>query len=71
MSKLLLSSHNLHIETVDDPHSIPREDRKWNICNKLEDEYHFIIEFSLYTDLRRKHIPRYYWCNPNITRTIL
>jgi len=68
MSKLLLSSHNLHIETGrwHRPHSIPREDRKCHICNKLEDEYHFIIECSFYTDLRRIYIPRYYWCNPNM-----
>ena len=68
MSKLLLSSHNLFIETGrwHRPRSIPREDRTCNICNKLEDEYHFIIECSLYTDLRRKYIPRCYWCNPNM-----
>jgi len=37
--ELLLSSHNLHIETGrwHRPHSIPREDRTCNICNKLED----------------------------------
>ena len=60
MSKLLLSSHTLLIETGrwHRPHSIPREDRTCNICNKLEDEYHFIIECPLYTDLRRKYIPR-------------
>ena len=61
MSKLLLSSHNLPIETGrwHRPHSIPREDRTCNICNKLEDEYHFIIQCSFYTDLRRIYIPRY------------
>ena len=68
MSKLLLSSHNLLIETGlwHRPRSIPREDRTCNMCNKLEDEYHFIIECSLNTDLRRTYIPRYYWCNANM-----
>ena len=53
MSKLLLSSFNLPIETGrwHRPHSIPREDRTCNICNKLEDEYHFIVECSLYTKI--------------------
>ena len=53
MSKLLLSSHNLLIETGSwhRPHSIPREDRTCNICNKLEDEHHFIIECSLNTKI--------------------
>ena len=39
MSKLLVSSHTLLIETGrwHRPHSIPREDRTCNICNKLED----------------------------------
>jgi len=38
--------------------------QNWN--SRIENEYHCIIECSLYTDLQRKYIPRYYWCNPNM-----
>ena len=30
-------------------------------CNKLEDEYHFVLECMLYNDLRKQLSPVYYW----------
>ena len=27
----------------------------------LEDEYHFVIECKLYSDLRIKYVPKYHW----------
>lgn len=68
MSRLLLSSHNLSIETGrwHRPNCIPRQDRKCITCNKLEDEYHFVIECNLYTELRKRYIAKYYWSNPSM-----
>jgi len=30
------------------------------------DEYHFVLECNIYTDLRTQYIPNYYRCRPNI-----
>ena len=35
-------------------------------CNKLEDEFHFMFECSLYTKLKHKYIKSYYWRHPNV-----
>ena len=52
MSKLRVSSHRLLIESGrwNKPHPIPRNERLCQICNKLEDEHHFLLECSLFTD---------------------
>ena len=34
--------------------------------NVVEDEYHFVLECNIYTDLRTQYIPNYYRCRPNI-----
>jgi len=41
------------------PHCIPREDRKCTTCNTIEDEYHIVIECSIFTDLRKRYISKY------------
>ena len=40
------------------------------ICNVLEDEFHFVLECSLYKDLRKTYIKRYYWLRPNMPKFI-
>ena len=64
----MLSSHNLYIETGRwrRPHCIPREDRKCITCNIIEDEYQFVIECSIFIDLRKRYISKYYWTNPSL-----
>ena len=68
LSRLILSSHNLLIETGrwHRPPCIPREDRKCTTCNTIEDEYHFGIECSIFTDLRKRYISNYYWTNSSM-----
>ena len=39
-------------------------------CNVLEDEYHFVIECSLYKELRDKYIPKYYWVRPSMYKFV-
>ena len=72
LTRLRVSSHRLEIEMGrwHKPHIIPRNERKCQLCNTLEDEFHFILECPLYHDLRIQYIPRYYWRNPNIPKFI-
>jgi len=46
LSRLRVSSHRLHVEAGrwTRPVSTPFNERKCQICNTLEDEYHFVIE---------------------------
>ena len=70
MSRIRLSSHRLMIETGrwHRPHSIPYEERKCIVCDTIEDEFHFILECSIYADIRKKYINRYYWSRPNVLK---
>jgi hypothetical protein len=69
-SRLLLSSHRLSIESGRWNRPItPACNRYCPFCpNSIEDEYHFIIECRLYTDLRRKLIPIYYTRNASMAK---
>ena len=55
-TKLRISSHDLHIETgrYSKPNKTPVEERICTFCssNKVEDEYHTIMECSFYADIR-------------------
>lgn len=39
--------------------SIPFDDKKCNLWIKPEDEFHFIIEYSLYKNIRKPYISKY------------
>lgn len=71
-TRLRLSAHRLAIETGrwHKPNKIPRNDRKCSHCNKLEDEFHFLLECSLYNELRTKYIKKYFWSRPNILKFV-
>ena len=71
LARLRVSSHRLEIEAGRwaRPHK-PVNERLCNICNCLEDEYHFVIECSLYNSLRRKYIDQVYWRRPNMYKFI-
>lgn len=72
LTKLRVSSHRLEVETGRwaRPNSIPFEERKCKTCNQLEDEFHFLFECSIYTDLRRNHIRRYYINRPSMFKLV-
>ena len=38
------------------PHSTPRSGRKYQLCNTLKDEFHFMLEYPLYRELRVRYI---------------
>ena len=52
------------------PHSIPLDEQKYRVCNIIEDEFHFILECTLFQNIRKKYIKRYFWLRPNIPKFI-
>ena len=68
MTRLRVSGYNLVIESGrwHKPNKIPRNDRKYKRCNTLEDEFHFIIECSFYSNHRKQYIKKYYRNRPSI-----
>lgn len=72
LSRLRVSSHRLEVEVGRwaKPNKIPYVDRKCQICNVLEDEFHFLFVCPLYDDLRKSYISTYYWRRPNMPKFI-
>ena len=71
LARLRVGSHRLEVEVGRwNRHRVEYAERKCRICNKLEDEYHFIFECAIYEDLRRYYIPRYYRIRPNMFKCI-
>ena len=70
MSKLRVSSHRLEIEVGrwSRPNRTPLDERKCFRCQKLEDEFHFLFECELHSDLRHRYLKRYFWNRPNILK---
>ena len=67
LTRLLTSSHRLGIETGRWQRPlVPREDRKYPTCSKLDDEYHFLLECTALKQLRSRLIPKYYWKYPSM-----
>ena len=56
LSQLRMSSHRLCIETGrwHRPNQTPISERICHVCSTLEDEYHFVLECSLYINFRKK-----------------
>ena len=48
--------------------SVPIHERKCSFCNSFEDEYHFVLQCSAYSELRKKYISKYFWNRPNMFR---
>ena len=71
-TRLRVAAHRLEIEAGRwaKPHRTPVVDRKCKFCELLEDEYHFVMECDLYSDLRKQYIPRRYWKRPNMLKFI-
>ena len=63
LSRIRMFSHRLHIEAGrwHKPQSISLNERKCLNCNNIEDESHFILECTRYSEIRRKYIKKYFW----------
>ena len=61
LSKLKMSSHRLEIEVGRwaRPYRTPLDQQKCHACNTLGDEFHFLLECRLYTEIRNKNIRKY------------
>ena len=73
MSRLIVSSHSLHVETGRwrRPNPTPPEERFCPNCpRKIEDEYHFIMECTLNSELRKKFIPKKFWDRPSMQNLV-
>ena len=72
LSRLRMSSHRSKVETGrwQKPTAISFNERKCTLCLKLEDEFHFLLECSLYKDLRNKYVKKYSWKNTNMLKFI-
>ena len=70
MSKLRVSSHRLEIEVGiwSRLNRAPLDERKCFRCQKLEDEFHFLFECELYSDLRYRYLKIYFRNRPNILK---
>ncbi len=68
-ARLKVSSHRLEIE-AGRWNRTPVEDRKCMMCRCLEDEYHFILECTMYADIRPIYIKNYYWRRPSMIKFI-
>ena len=70
LTRFRLSADRLAIETGrwHKPNKIPRNERKCCVCKTLEDEFHFLLECSIYKNLRQKYINKYFWKYPNILK---
>ena len=72
LTRLIVSSHALHIESGRWKRpKLPSHMRYCFACTgKVEDEYHLLLECSLYSDIRSRFIPKYYWTRPSMYKAI-
>lgn len=72
LSRLRMSSHRLAIETGRwHRPPLPNIQRHCNICNELEDEYHFTLQCVRYAELRQLFIPKFYRTRPSMEKFTL
>ena len=72
VTRVSVSSHRLNTECGRwaRPNIIPVNERKCQNGNALEDEYHFVLECSLYNELKKQYIPSLYRNNPSMQKCI-
>ena len=68
LTGLILSSHNLHIETGRWTRPVTQQIHRYCVTcpGKIEDEYHLVIECPQYLDIRNRLIPHYYRIRPSM-----
>ena len=53
-----------------EPPRPPRHERLCNICRKLDDEFHFVLECKALQPLRRQLLPQNTWQRPSMAKFI-
>ena len=69
LTRLRLSSHDLAIESGR-KYNIPENERTCKNCNLgvKENEYHFVLVFPKFSDIRSEYIKNYYYISPTIQK---
>ena len=71
LARFMASSHRLGVETGRWARPIiPFEQRLCENCQKLDDEYHFLLECTKLSELRKKCIPRYFYLRPSMFKCV-
>ena len=72
LTRFRVSAHRLAVESGrwHKPDKIPYNERKCQLCNCLEDEFHFLLECPLNSEIRKLYIKGYYWKHPNMVKFI-
>ena len=72
LARLITSSHRLRVETGRWQRPvIPYESRMFfTMCHKLDDEFHFLLDYSKYHDIRRQYLPTYFKVRPSMFKCI-
>ena len=65
LTRLRLGSHHLNVERGRWNKTL-FADRKCNVCNDVEDEFHFVILCCKYIDLRKRFLPKSLYVNPSM-----
>lgn len=70
--KFICRNYNLKVITGrwHKPNPLPFNERKCDVCNSLEDEFHYIFECVKYADLRKKYIKKYFYTQPSMYKLI-
>ena len=67
LTRIRLSSHRYKIETGRwGRNKVPREERKCDICNVIEDEFHVLVSCPRFVNERNNLLPQCLLQNPNI-----
>ena len=72
LTRLRTSNHRLAVESGrwHKPHVLPLIERTCSSCDDLGNEYHFLLVFPMYTESRRKYLPKYYHQRPNMLKFV-
>ena len=71
LCRIRTSSHRLGVETGRWARpKIAYNDRKCDVCQVLDDEYHFVLECQRHTETRKRFLPKYFIRNPSMYKFI-
>ena len=72
LTRLRVSAHRLEIEAGrwNKPIPTPVTSRTCTLCNVIENEFHFVLECPLYSELRDTYIKPYFFKRPNMFKFI-
>lgn len=66
--KFITRNHNLAVVTGSwhKPRPIPYGDRRCQLCNLIEDEFHVVLQCKKFYTIRKRYIPECFWRRPSM-----